>query len=262
MPVANGLYYFTFQSHGAGLLPVILIHGAGGTHLYWPPQIRRLSGCRVFALDLPGHGKSAVDRGYQSIPEYAENILDWLEAVGLQRAIFIGHSMGGAIALNLGLDHPERVLGLGLLGTGAQLPVNRALLDEASNLATYMRSVELVLKWSFGPQANENLLSLARRRMLQTRQSVFYGDLLACDAFDVKERIGEISSPTLIICGEQDKMTPVRASQYLASQIPATRLELVVNAGHMVMLERPEVVAKLLADFLSQIQYQYGDKLE
>jgi pimeloyl-ACP methyl ester carboxylesterase len=261
LPIANGLYYFTYQGLGAGMLPVVLIHGAGGTHLYWPPQIRRLAGCRVFALDLPGHGKSAGDRGCQSIAEYTRNILEWMEFVGLHRAVFVGHSMGGGIALNLGLDYPERVLGLGLLSTGAQLKVNPGLLEEASNPATYSRAVEQVVKWSFGPQTPENLLNLANRSMLGTRQSVFYGDLLACDAFDVMDRLAEISSPTLVICGDQDKMTPVRANQHVASQIPGARVELIVNAGHMVMLERPEIVASLLADFISQIQYQYGDAL-
>jgi pimeloyl-ACP methyl ester carboxylesterase len=261
MPIANGLYYFTYQSRGASMLPVVLIHGAGGTHQYWPPQVRRLPGCRIFALDLPGHGKSAGDRGCQSISEYTENILDWLEGIGLHRAVFIGHSMGSAIALSLGLDYPERVLGLGLVGAGAQLRVNPTLLQEASNPATYSRAVEMVVKWSFTSQAPENLLNLASRCMLGTRQSVFYGDLLACEAFDVQNRIGEIRNPTLVICGEQDKMTPVRGSQHLVNQIPNARLELVAGAGHMVMLERPEVVAGILVNFLSQVQYQYGDVL-
>lgn len=243
------------------MLPVVLIHGAGGTHLYWPPQIRRLAGCRIFALDLPGHGKSAGDRGCQSIPEYAQNILDWMESLGLHRAVFVGHSMGSGIALSMGLDHPERVLGLGLLSTGAQLQVNPLLLEEASNPATCSQAVDLVVKWSFGPQVPENLLNLASRSMLGTRQSVFYGDLLACDAFDVRERLAEIRSPTLVVCGDQDKMTPARLNQHVASQIPGARLELVGNAGHMVMLERPEVVASLLADFISPIQYQYGEPL-
>jgi pimeloyl-ACP methyl ester carboxylesterase len=261
MPVANGLYYFTHQNRGVEVLPLVLIHGAGGTHLYWPPQIRRLPGYRVFALDLPGHGKSRGDRGCQSIGEYTQIILDWLEAVKLHRAVFIGHSMGSAIALNLSLEYPEQVLGLGLIGAGPQLPVNPILLEEASNTATYSRAVEMVVRWSFNPEAPINLLDLASRCITETRQSVFYGDLLACDAFDVKDRLEQIHCPTLIVCGEQDKMTPVRASQYLASQILDARLQLVAGAGHMVMLEQPDAVARLLLNFLAQNNFQYGEML-
>jgi pimeloyl-ACP methyl ester carboxylesterase len=261
MPVANDLYYFTYQNRGGDVLPLVLIHGAGGTHLNWPPQIRRLPGCRVFALDLPGHGKSRDNRGCQSIEEYTRHILSWFEAVGLHRAIFVGHSMGSAIALNVGLGYPQQVLGLVLIGSGVQLPVNVALLEEASNSATYSNAVDMVVRWSFSLDAPANLTVLASRRMRETRQSVFYGDLLACNAFNVKGRLEQVRCPTLVVCGEQDKMTPIRANQYLASQIPDARLELVAGAGHMVMLEQPDNVASLLRNFLEQNQFHYGDML-
>lgn len=259
MPVVGGLYYFFHQSGDGASPPLILIHGAGGMHLYWPPQIRRLSGYRVFAVDLPGHGKSGGDRGCQSIEEYTSSVLDWVDALGLHRAVFVGHSMGGAVALQLGLDHPERVLGLGLVGSGAELPVNRALMEEVSNPATYPNAVELVVKWSFSPDVPARLKELASHRMMETRQSVFYGDLLACDAFNVRDRLEEIHCPVLVTCGEKDKMTPVRAAQRLATRIQGAKLEIVPAAGHMVMLERPDVTAALLAEFMAQIQYQSGD---
>lgn len=259
MPVAKGLYYFLQQSDKADILPIILIHGAGGMHLYWPPQIRRLAGYRVLAVDLPGHGKSHGDRGCQSIEEYSRHVLEWLDALGLYQAVFVGHSMGSAVALMLGLEHPERALGLVLVGSGAQLPVNSALLEEASNPATYPNAVELVVKWSFSPDTPDNLTELARRRMMETRQSVFYCDLLACNTFDVKDHLEIIKCPVLIICGEHDRMTPVRTAQYLATVIPGAQLEIVPGAGHMVMLERPEVVASHISDFMAQIQYQRGD---
>lgn len=252
MPAANGLYYFTNQKDGSNTPPVVLIHGAGGTHLYWPPQIRRLPGYQMFALDLPGHGRSRSDRGCQSIGEYTQNILAWLEAIGLHRAIFVGHSMGSAITLNLALDTPEQVLGLVLIGGGVKLPVNAVLLEEASNSATYPRAVEMIVKWAFAPAVPDNLRTLARRTMMETRQSVFYGDLLACDSFNVIERVNQINCPTLVISGEQDKMTTVRSNQYLASQIPNARLELIPGAGHMVMIEQPNAVASLLRNFLTQ----------
>src|SRR5512135_2219935 len=101
MPTADELYYHIYEGGIEGeKSPVILIHGAGGTHLYWPSEMRRLPRYRVYALDLPGHGKSG-GRGQQSIPAYAQAVLAWLEQIGIHRAVFVGHSMGAAIALSI-----------------------------------------------------------------------------------------------------------------------------------------------------------------
>jgi len=118
MPFAAGIHYFVREEGDVFRPPVILIHGAGGNHLYWPPELRRLAGFRVLALDLPGHGKSS-GVGLQSIRDYASSLMTYMDAVGLSRAVIVGHSMGGAIALTLCLDHAERVAGLGLIATGA-----------------------------------------------------------------------------------------------------------------------------------------------
>jgi pimeloyl-ACP methyl ester carboxylesterase len=83
--------------------------------------------------------------------------------------------------------------------------------------------------------------------------SVLLGDFKACDAFDMQDQVGEIEQPTLIICGEEDQMTPVLFSQYLEEKIRGSRLELIPDAGHMVMLEKPEIVARLVADFLDEV---------
>ena len=93
MPVAVDFYYSVCEGSEEGLRPpVVLIHGAGGTHLYWPAEMRRLPGYRMYALDLPGHGKSG-GRGQQSIPAYAQAVLEWLEAVGLHKAAAsMGHT--------------------------------------------------------------------------------------------------------------------------------------------------------------------------
>ena len=132
MPIAADIYYHLYQGGSGESPPIILIHGAGGTYLHWPAEIRRLSDYRVFAIDLPGHGKSE-GRGQQTIEAYARNILSWLKAVGLHRAIFIGHSMGAAIALTLAHNHSDHVLGLGLVGAGARLRVAPVILENSAN---------------------------------------------------------------------------------------------------------------------------------
>jgi pimeloyl-ACP methyl ester carboxylesterase len=258
MPVASDIYYFSYQKGEIETLPVVLIHGAGGDHLYWPSEIRRLPGFRIFAPDLPGHGKSA-GHGQQLIDTYAQLIIDWLESLGLQRAAFVGHSLGGGIALQLALAHSEHVLGLGLIGTGARLKVNPEILSEAANPATFHRAVEIVANASFSPLADPRLVEMATARMAQIRSTVFYGDFLACDQFDVSERVNQIRHPTLVLCGAEDRLTPPRYSEFLASHIPNAQLQVVPRAGHMLMLEQPQIVAAALARFLAGLAFHAGE---
>ena len=123
MPTAANLHYFTSGSQDYNRPPVLLIHGAGGHHLYWPPQIRRLSNHRVFAMDLPGHGQSD-GIGRDRIEDYVDDVVAFMAAVGLNAAVWIGHSMGGAIALHAAVHRPRRVLALGLVGCGARMRVD------------------------------------------------------------------------------------------------------------------------------------------
>ena len=107
MPL-NAEIYYRYSNEGEGeVVPVILIHGAGGTHLHWPAQIRRLPGHNVYALDLPGHGKSE-GRGNQTIESYCHSIIQWMDDIHIFRSVIVGHSMGGAIALTMALQYPER----------------------------------------------------------------------------------------------------------------------------------------------------------
>jgi pimeloyl-ACP methyl ester carboxylesterase len=255
MPNAADIYYHLHLGDSQGLAPpVVLIHGAGGTHLYWPSEVRRLPGYLVYAPDLPGHGKSG-GRGMQSITTYTQALVNWLDAVDLHSAVLIGHSMGSAIALSLALNYPGRVLGLGLVGAGARLRVAPELLEQASNQTTFLNAVNTLISWSFSVHAPTRLTELAGRRMAETRSSVLYGDFLACDEFDVRDRLGELRQPTLIVCGSEDQMTPVRHAQFLASGIPQAALKLIPNAGHMVMLEQPQAVATAIGEFVGAIPY-------
>jgi pimeloyl-ACP methyl ester carboxylesterase len=257
MPTAAGLYYFVHNADITARPPIILIHGAGGTHLNWPPQIRRLDGQPVLAVDLPGHGKSeGVSR--QDIAEYAADLAAFLDALKIRAAVLVGHSMGSAIALSLTIAQPSRTLGLCILGGGARLRVAPALLQNAADPSAFSASVQWVIENSYSPQADPRLKELDALRMAETRPPVLYGDFLACDGFNASAGLPHIHVPTLILVGEQDKMTPPRLSRALNEQIPRSRLISLPDTGHMLMLERPEIVAQTLSDFARSIPYQIG----
>jgi len=257
MPYVNGIYYFANNAKMHDLPPILLIHGAGGSNLSWPAEIRRLPDQRVLALDLPGHGKSS-GLGKCSIADYMRIVLDVMDALNLYKVIVIGHSMGGGIALNLALDLPERVLGLGLIATNARLRVSQAILDGLSHPRTSSRTIQTIVDWSFGGQVDETQKKLAAHLLEKTRPSVLRDDFVACNDFDVSERLPEINKPTLIICGTEDRMTPLRSSESMAGKIPGSALQTIDLAGHMVMLEQPRRVASILNVFIKSIQYLPG----
>lgn len=261
MPVAAEIYYSLYREAEKDTLPVVLMHGAAGNHLSWSAEIRRLKGFRIYALDLPGHGKSAALDAQQSAAGFARKVIEWLAAVGLHRAVFVGHSLGGAIALELGINYPEHVLGLGLVSTGVRLRVNPQVLELASSAATFYKAVDLIVASSFSQHAPARLVELATRRMAETRPSVLHGDLLACTNFDVKEQVATLRRPVLVIGGTKDQLTPLRYAQFMADTIPNARLYVIPDAGHMLILERPLEVAAALADFLRSIVYSPGEEV-
>lgn len=255
MPNIGEIFYHFHEGIEAGKRPpIILLHGAGGTHLYWPPQIRRLPGYCVYALDLPGHGKSNGS-GQQSIQPYCEVVSQWLRDSGLHSVIFVGHSMGGAIALSLALDQPENVLGLALIGSGANFQIEPSLLEQTSNVTTFRTAAERLVEASFSNQADPQLKSQALKRFTETRHSVLHGDLHACSTFDLRDRITTIQQPSLIIMGDEDRLTSVRQAHFLQSNMRNSQLVIIPAAGHMVMLEQPQMVADTLLAFASQVAY-------
>jgi pimeloyl-ACP methyl ester carboxylesterase len=254
MPATSKLYYFAHEAENkAAKRPfVILIHGAGGSHLSWPPQIRRLIDEKIYAPDLPGHGKSE-GAGRQSIDDYADDVFAFMQELKIRAAVIVGISMGGAIALNLALKYPGQVLGLGLLGSGSKLRVLPNLLETLGNPNTFEYAVNMVNENCFSSETPQNLIDLSKRSMLEIRPPVLLGDFLACNEFDITGQLDKINVPTLIICGAEDKMSPVKFSESLRDGITNSQLHVLDHAGHMVMLEQPDAVADLLKQFVDKL---------
>ncbi len=239
--------FYTLSQAAQGPPAMVLVHGAGGTHLHWPGELRRLSGVSVYALDLPGHGRSG-GKGRDTIVGYAETVAAFLRAVGVGRAIVTGHSMGGAVAQTMALDFSDRVTGLILVGTGGRLRVAPAILERVQT--DFAKSVELITRFAWSPDAPPRLSELGRQALLETGPDVLLGDFAACNRFDVMERLAEIQVPTLAVTGTADQLTPVKYARFLAESIPGARLTTIEGAGHMVMLERPTEVERAVRKFL------------
>lgn len=247
--------------------PLILLHGAGGNLMHWPGELRRLPNRTVYALDLPGHGHSGGE-GRQDIAAYADAVRRFCEALELSGTVLVGHSMGGAIALELALLHPNHLAGLILVASGARLRVEPRILSGLRD--DFLGTTELLAGWAVGAHAEVNAprsrdggrpaaarglgtTRLYLQRLRETDPQVFYDDLLACDKFNRLVDVGRITVPTLVIAGDADQMTPVKYSHYLAEQIAGAQVIIVPGAGHMVMLEYPDLLANAVEQFLRRL---------
>lgn len=231
--------------------PLVFVHGAGDSARAWREQVA-FFGERAHALDLPGHGGRA-----DTLPEQV-NVADYARAVWtivreelrLERPIIAGHSLGGLIALQMGLDFGAQLGGLILIGTGARMRVAPALLEAAR---TDPEQAQRTLKqFSLAEQSDPALSALLLNEPNRAQPGILYRDLMACNGFDVMERLQEIRNlPTLILCGAEERNAPVKFSRYLHEHIAGSRLQIMPGAGHYVQREKAAEVNQAIAEWLA-----------
>lgn len=233
----------------------VFVHGAGGTHLHWPAELRQIDDAAAYTLDLPGHGRSDPP-GHATIEAYAAVVCTFVEAILAQdnstdKIILVGHSMGGAIVQTIALDPPKWLSGLVLVGTSARLRVTDLILDGLLN--DFPKTVSFIMKmcWA-GPTIPAVRIALAGREMREIQPEVVHGDFVACSHFDLRESVHEISTPTLVLGASDDLMTPFKHNQFLAEAIPNAQIEQINQAGHMMALEYPLEVTSAVQKFASQ----------
>ncbi len=230
---------------------LVFVHGAGGDASVWGRQeLWFREDTVVCRVELPGHGGSGGE-GETEIGAYAGWVREVINSVlGETPYVLAGHSMGGAIALDMAIGGSGGPVGLVLVATGAKLgvmPVIFRLIKE-----DFKGFLDTIDRAALGPKATPDVRDMVVRGMLRCSPDVVHGDFTACSRFDVRERLGEIRIPTLVLCGEEDRLTPVGYSEFLSRNIAGARLETVPEAGHMVMLERPELVNRAIGAFLSE----------
>lgn len=228
-------------------MTLVLLHSAGRTPSLWDRVRERLVGIPAVAPPLPGRddaGWPAGERG-RDVGAFARSVVGYLDSIEVERAVVCGHSLGGAVALAMALDHPGRVAGIGLVASGARLRVWPQVLD---GLQDGLRDVvDFIVNASLGPGGADRDRIVLRRMIEAVGAEQTLADFRACDAFDVMDRLAEIRVPALVLAGDQDVATPPKYARYLAERIAAARLVLYEGAGHELPLERPDEVAGELA---------------
>jgi pimeloyl-ACP methyl ester carboxylesterase len=230
-----------------------MIHGAGQSAGLWRTQATHLAAvAEPVALNLPGHGAFDTGKGETSIAAYAQSVLNHIGDTSPDRVVLCGHSMGGAIVQYLLLHFPRSFTAGILVNTGARLRVSRDLLDRI--VRGYASFVDYVYEQSVAAANQTPTLRGRFRQISACHPEVTLGDYLACDAFDAMKEIGHIRVPVLVVGSEEDRLTPLKYSTFLADTIPEAKLSIVPAAGHYSPLENPAALNRMMVDFLESLR--------
>lgn len=219
-----------WMESGAGE-PLVLLHGNGEDSSYFVHQIAFFSRrCRVLAVDTRGHGKSPRGSAPFTIRQFAEDLKEFLDERGIQRADLLGFSDGGNIALIFAMRYPERV---------KRLILNGANLDPAGVKARVQ--IPIVLGW--------RVAGLFAKKSADAKRNAEMLGLMVHDPMIPPEELKKVSAPTLVIAGKRD-MIRESHTRAIAQALPNARLVL-LPGGHFIANKNPEEFNRAVEDFLT-----------
>jgi pimeloyl-ACP methyl ester carboxylesterase len=258
---------------GSGDETVVFVHGLSGSWQNWLEQLPVLAaGRRVVAFDLPGFGQSEMPQGKISIAGYGRLVRALLDALEVGRAAIVGNSMGGFIGAELAIQFPERVDRLVLVSAaGLSIEYQRNehvlrllrriqrrmtavggwLASRSETLVRRRRSRRALLR-IVAAHPEQLPLPLAAEQLHGAGAPGFVDALDALTDYPIRERLGRISCPTLIVWGEEDRLIPVGDALEFEELIPDSRRVIYRDTGHVAMLERPAAFNALLEEFLAE----------
>jgi pyruvate dehydrogenase E2 component (dihydrolipoamide acetyltransferase) len=245
--------------------PLLFLHGLGGNYATWQVALGSLAEQhRVVALDLPGHGKSskpeASDFDY-SLASLAKTVAQAVETLKLKQPIVVGHSLGGAVAMQLALDLGDRIGGLVLIdsaGLGREIgsELRSLMAGEAGSstarglLSLFYHDQRLVLDRGVEEMAAAQTQPGAWAAQQAVANAAFSDD---GQQFDLPEQLGEVNQPVLIVWGEHDRVIPAAHGAQAIEKLPDALLKLIPDVGHVPQVEAPEQVATAIDRFAKSL---------
>ncbi len=233
---------------GDGEPTFVCLHGLVDSLAIWDRVAGPLAGRgRVVRVDQRGHGGSEAPAGPYRREDLAADVAALIRALDLERAVLVGHSMGGIVAMATALAHPERVAGLVLIGTASQCNEKTAGWYERIAQAGEREGLAGLVRSIYGPDSRKTLDGDAKGIAAVTRV------LKSLHEAPLTPRLAEIRCPALLVVGDRDPMGP-KASSILADALPGAQLVTVPDCGHWVHVAKPEVVLEAIDGFLPRLE--------
>lgn len=239
--------------------PLVCIHGAGMSGVVWMDLVRQIAPARrILAPDLPGHGQSDPWHE-QSIDLYRDAVGTMCAHLQVPRVVLVGHSLGGIVALRCAVSWPERVAGLVLVASSAQMDVPEELwrsLDEElpsgddSEVQTMPPSLAAL---AFSPATHLDVRARWQAVVMQACRRVVLADFALCRRLDILSQLDRVRAPTLIIGGSDDLLVSPQQLAQTQRAIHQAELVQIPDAGHLPMLERPAEFTAQLTAFLATL---------
>jgi 3-oxoadipate enol-lactonase len=243
---------------------VLFLHGVGGSRTAWDPQLHALGDRhRCIAWDMPGYGASGPGPEPLTFPALADAAAGLLDRLEIASAHIAGLSMGGMIGLHAALRHPERVRSLTLIDSSPAFGLDGTTTAEAwidERLEPLRRGqtpadiAPALMRAVTAPGTAEPVIAEAAAAMARISPDGFAAGVRCLTTHDLRDRLGDVLAPALVVCGALDRETPPEYSRFIAERIPGARLELVAGAGHLANLEQPQAVNALLEAFLAHVE--------
>lgn len=172
-----------------------------------------------------------------------------IRSLKYEEVVLCGHSLGGAIVQSYYYSFPQRVKALVLIGTGGRLRVSPVILDGLKS--NYDKFLKELPSGAFNNNTSVDIINDYIKETSTVGANVTFTDFSICDTFDTIEKTSSINVPCLIIVGKDDKLTPIKYSEFFHNKIESSDLHIIDDAGHMVMLEKPIEVNQAIKDFIN-----------
>lgn len=237
--------------------PIIFLHGVGSDKSVWRPQLDHFAGRRrAIAFDYPGYGESEFKFG-ATRADFARSIIATMQAADIRRAHICGLSLGGVIAMEIWAAAPDRCASLILADTFALHPDGAGITERsvaAASNGTMRALAEARCDFLLAEPADPAVRAEVVETMSRIDPAAYKLGAEAVWIADERATAVSISVPTLVLCGTEDRPTPVELSADLAALIPGSRFALIPGAGHLTNLERPAEFNAALDDFLAEVE--------
>lgn len=241
---------------GEGAVPILFLHGVGSDKSVWKGQLEHFGRDRAaVAIDYPGYGESAFVPD-ATREDFARAAWAALDALGIASAHVCGLSLGGVVAMAMYAAAPARCISLIIADSFAVHPQGQAIYDRSIAASTDMRSLAEARIGALLASSDPAIRAGVIDTMARIDPEAYRLGARAVWLADQRERAALIEAPTLIICGDEDAITPPALSEELASLIPNARLEIVESASHLANLDRAAEFNRLIDDFLPEAERQ------